>query len=275
MRPRLARARGAAASWSSAWASWLSAPSAPAQDGLFTSVRHVSGRLAGLDHFPSVAELDARLFGDLAAADERGPSRVRLEPQRQRPRRARAPALLEDLYDVRITEAHRVPTRAGSWHDLMNALVFAAYPRAKAAVHARQASELSRHFAANGRLPNARSRLQDALALLDEGGALVVARAADAPTCRAALETGDPLELRALVRAGVARLLVFGHATLEHAVLGVPLPRAAPALLVDPAPHDGLPELAGRLDQELERHVRALDGRPGPPAIDLAALDLA
>lgn len=85
-----------------------------------------------------------------------------------------------------------VPTRANNLHDLLNALVWARFPRAKRALcarHLRLARARERTPAGQQRL---RTREQDAAAMLDEGGMLL------GPTTRA----------------------VFGHAVLEDAVLG-------------------------------------------------------
>ena len=62
------------------------------------------------------------------------------------------------------------------WHDFMNALVWATFPRAKAALH-RQQHALYQAWATPGatRLPNARTREQDGLALVDEGGVVILA----------------------------------------------------------------------------------------------------
>jgi hypothetical protein len=78
------------------------------------------------------------------------------------------------MYDARIVQGV-VPTRPGNWHDFLNALVWATFPRAKAALHRRQHA-LIRSWIPPGatRLPNARTREQDALALLDEGGILLL-----------------------------------------------------------------------------------------------------
>ena len=67
-------------------------------------------------------------------------------------------------YDARIT-AGEVPTRARSWHDFLNALVWATFPASKRALHARQASAIqARAVEGTAGLPNARTREQDALA---------------------------------------------------------------------------------------------------------------
>ena len=88
-----------------------------------------------------------------------------------------------------------VPTRAHNLHDLLNALVWARFPRAKRALCARQVSLARERGPAPAGQQRLRSREQDAAAMLDEGGMLL------GPTTRA----------------------VFGHAALEDAVLGRPL----------------------------------------------------
>ena len=63
---------------------------------------------------------------------------VRFEPPAAKPCCWRAPA--NERYDARIALERVVPTRARSWHDLLNALVWATFPRAKLALHARSAA---------------------------------------------------------------------------------------------------------------------------------------
>jgi hypothetical protein len=114
-------------------------------------------------------------------------------------------------YDASINEDGRVPSRERHWHDFLNALVWGTFPLAKAALHRRQGTLV----AARAEAPH-RSREQDGLAMIDEGGAV-------------ALETPDG-ELR----------LVFGHAIYEGFVLGVRhmtarlVRLAVPALAADP-----------------------------------------
>jgi hypothetical protein len=69
------------------------------------------------------------------------------------------------------------------------------------------------------RLPGARTREQDALALFDEGGLLVCLSAAQ----KEALPTDPELvdtALTTLVRSGEATPVPFGHALYEHLALG-------------------------------------------------------
>jgi hypothetical protein len=125
-----------------------------------------------------------------------------------------------------------VPTRPRSWHDFLNALVWGRFPRAKRALHERQHGELVSSVPAGAKhLPGARSREHDALALLDEGGVVLLAAHGS--------------------RIGV----VFGHALYEGLVLGV-RSMAARALearvSVDPHDRDDWVRVAdGVLSEEL------------------------
>jgi hypothetical protein len=168
---------------------------------------------------------------------------VRFEQAAPRPRRRgrrNEPIDPRALYDARITLDRVVPSRAGSWHDLMNALVWGTFPRAKAALHARQHRAISARIPPGARtLPPSRTRELDALALLDEGGVIL-----------AAGPTGAP-----------ALPVVFGHAIYESLAIGIP-PAVVAAIEVSACSDDAA----------TGRDVRDADGRV---AARLAALDAA
>jgi hypothetical protein len=175
----------------------------------------------------------ARAFGP------RAPVRFELAPP-PRGRRRAAPIDPRRLYDARIAHDGCVPTRPRSWHDFLNALVWATFPMAKRALHQRQLRALMERLPAGARtLPATRSREQDALALIDEGGVVVL-------------------------DDGTARLVVvFGHALYEGLVLGRgPVTACAIAVSV-PA----LPEAPGEgvavADGALARHLAAAELDPG------------
>src|SRR6185369_15454776 len=85
---------------------------------------------------------------------------------RKRRKRGARKVALDELYDGRIALHAQVPTRAGSWHDLLNALCFATFPASKRALHARQANAMAPRLPkAAARLPSARTSEQDALTL--------------------------------------------------------------------------------------------------------------
>ncbi|MFO0570555.1 MAG: DUF3025 domain-containing protein [Polyangiaceae bacterium] len=152
---------------------------------VFWPIASFAARFADRADFPEPPELDV-LVSD---------GSLRFRPATGRPRRRPLPVDVRSLYDGRILLDGIVPTRRRSWHDYLNALVWAAFPRAKRALHAEQLGELRSAIDANaGRLPNARSRRHDALAIVDEGGVLVLRAEREVP-------------------------IVFGHALFEELVI--------------------------------------------------------
>jgi hypothetical protein len=157
-------------------------------DHAFDSVRAAAERLRHFSRWPTVEELD-RALTDLV------PVRFVLQPPKRR--RRRGPIDPTALYDGSISVRREVPTRAESWHDLLNALVWASFPKSKTALHARLHRAMCARISAHDlRLPNARTKEQDLLAMIDEGGVLIA---------------GD-------------RRLVFGHAILEHRIVAPDMP---------------------------------------------------
>lgn len=130
------------------------------------------------------------------------------------------PALLADglHYEQRIYERGEIATRAGSWHDLFNALIWIEQRALKAALNARQVADVSKVGQAQ------RTRAQCALTHFDEGGALVVLRD------RSLLRRWDAHDWhglfcgeRAAWSDGRAQAFIVGHALLEHALLPEPV----------------------------------------------------
>jgi DUF3025 family protein len=155
---------------------------------------------------------------------------VRFERQRPVSRRRRGPRDPASMYDARITRAGCVPTRPGSWHDLMNALVWATFPLAKRALHERQHGLVVP--AAPGESAR-RPRELDALALLDEGGLVVVA---EGPLASESAEIAvRERAIEEAIAAGAATAFIFGHAIYEGLVLGRPPPLASVVYVVESA----------------------------------------
>jgi hypothetical protein len=191
------------------------------RDRLFWPIEAGARAFAGHAAWPEVAE-----YGERVA--HRAEVRFREQPKKPRGRR-REPRCARDLYDGRIVEEGWVPTRPQSWHDFLNMLVWAAFPAAKWELHRRQHRAQARRIAemsgageaARFRdLPNARTREQDALALLDEGGILVACRDDRAGEMAAALRERRAADARALFSGGDAVAMIFGHALYEGMVHG-------------------------------------------------------
>lgn len=164
------------------------------QDARFWPLARAANALGFRADFPPIETL-AKVFD--------GDPPVRFVEATPRRRRG-APLDPRALYDARITLDGAVPTRPGCWHDLMNALVWGAFPLAKRALHARQYRAVTRRLAPSARrLPPARTPEQDALALLDEGGVVLVPPDVD------------------IGSSSAREVIVFGHAIYESLALGV------------------------------------------------------
>jgi hypothetical protein len=184
------------------------------------SLRSGASAFVGLPDWPSIEHLtEAAEAARRALAPDEPPVRFVEAPPKTK-RRGHAPSVLDELYDVRIARRGEIPTRPKSAHDFYNALRWITFPRAKRRLHARQCRALvARVEDGATRLPDRRTREQDALTVFDEGGAIVTP----------------------------GGLVLFGHALLEH-VHGSDAPIRAATVRVE-AKEDEIDErLAARLD---------------------------
>jgi hypothetical protein len=172
---------------------------------LFWPLDEVARPFQGLDDWPSIAHYDA-FVAPLAGV------RFRLAAPRRRRWRRRETEGAAVGYDASICEEGLVPTRIGNWHDFFNALVWGAYPRAKRALHRRQYEATRARPVGQG----PRSRREDTLALLDEGGVVLLCEKEEAARVRAALEARDDGPPRRAAARGRLLAAVFGHAAFEH-----------------------------------------------------------
>jgi len=162
---------------------------------LFAGIATFGDLLTAVD-WPRVSDLDARLAL---------PGKRLVEQDA---------ALLADglHYETRIADG-RIATRAGNWHDLFNALVWARYPSIKRALNTQQCRHIERMAAGQ------RNRAQAALTQFDETG--VVVRVHDL----ALLAAWDVHDWRGLFEPShwqsgqIAIAAVFGHALMEQALL--------------------------------------------------------
>ncbi|MFN3545619.1 MAG: DUF3025 domain-containing protein [Thiobacillus sp.] len=115
-------------------------------------------------------------------------------------------------YETRILETGQVPTRADTWHDILNALVWLRFPRFKSALNAAHGEALAHEVGAP------RGRRRDALTVLDESGVWVASRDDALPRLLAA-HAWERLfwEQRGRVEVDM-RFVVVGHALLEKAL---------------------------------------------------------
>jgi hypothetical protein len=134
---------------------------------------------------------------------------LRVVPQSRRGRRAGLP------YEERIYSRGELQVRAHNWHDLLNFLVWLAFPQVKAALNAR-------HWAASRRRASAgtanRGPVEDALTLFDEGGVIVATASAELPQRLRAFEWKDLFWRRRQEVVASMRFWLFGHALFEKAL---------------------------------------------------------
>jgi len=202
----------------------------------FWPLVRAASTFADRDDWPDVAEYTSAFQGEPPVRFELAPARRR-RPQGQVVDRSA-------LYDAMIVRRRIVPTRPRMWHDYLNALVWATFPRAKLALHTRQHHAIERWIPPGAtQLPNARTRELDALALVDEGGILVLDRG----------------ELGTLS-------VVFGHALFEGLVLGQPA-MIARAVVLDARGHEAPEDDAAttRLADALLAAALAEEGRVTSP----------
>jgi Protein of unknown function (DUF3025) len=175
-----------------------------ASSAFLTPLDPGASALRALGRWPDVTDIDRTLAGA---------ARVRFALAAPKPRSRRIAARLKDRvsYDARIVDEGVVPTRPQCMHDLMNALVWAAFPHAKSALHVRQ-----RALVESSTEPAHRSVEHDTIAMLDEGGVLLL---------------GEGAADESIVKPD--ECFIFGHAIYEHIAgsrgpvygLGVPLGR--------------------------------------------------
>jgi hypothetical protein len=208
------------------------------RDARLWPLAEAASLLGPSQQWPLHAELDA-MFLRRTAANGAPPLCFRTPEPRARERHESPGAIDPDrLYDGCITRHRIVPTRAENWHDLLNALCFATWPKSKLALHERQYAVLSQRLLANDqRLPPSRTSEQDALTIFDEGGVVIAAssEAARALGKTEALSSAFETTLREICASGHAKLVPFGHALFEHMVEGLPCPGTSARILVLPS----------------------------------------
>lgn len=158
------------------------------------------------------------------------------------------PSATRRAYEQRIFQDGEIEVRPREWHDLFNALVWLAFPRAKSALNARHIREMKAE--SNG----VRGRVRDALTILDEDGVIVATPQPDLlDLVRRAMWKELFWRRRPEVVAGM-RFFAFGHA-LYHKALAPFIGLTGKAVLLEVAGDFLASPLAGQL--------RTLDERLG------------
>ena len=118
-------------------------------------------------------------------------------------------------YERRIASTGEIETRDRNWHDLFNALVWIAFPKAKAAVNAQHAAMLEERGDAEALR---RGPERDALTVFDEGGVVVLSSAPETFELIRAFEWKELFWHRRERLLATTRFLAFGHALYEKAL---------------------------------------------------------
>lgn len=224
----------------------------------FAGYRPIVERIASSEAWPSIETLSSIVADEGRRRAAPVPTMVLQGPRRRGPRDRAS------LYDAHIVERGEVPTRDRHWHDTMNALVWAAFPLAKYALHRRQYDALcaavDREFDA---IPGARSREHDAIAMLDEGGVVVLAAQSVARAIEDELRGSRAQHLEAAICNNKAALFVFGHGILESVLLAKGLPATHAFACVVACEHVPI-ELTSARELADQRLAHALASRLAP-----------
>ena len=113
-------------------------------------------------------------------------------------------------YERRVVERNELIVRADNLHDVLNALVWLAFPKTKRAI---SAAHVALGVTADGKT---RPRRRDVLTLFDEAGAIIVSRRDDLKNLH---EAHRWRELFVNLRQDFideARVILFGHGALEQ-----------------------------------------------------------
>jgi hypothetical protein len=119
-------------------------------------------------------------------------------------------------YETHILHTGQVPTRADTWHDVLNALVWLRFPRFKAALNAAHGAAMAEET------DTLRGRRRDALTMLDESGVWVISRDPDLHTLLAEHAWHALFWERRQAVAQAMRFVVVGHALLEKLLAPYP-----------------------------------------------------
>ncbi|HYC49348.1 MAG TPA: DUF3025 domain-containing protein [Burkholderiales bacterium] len=131
-----------------------------------------------------------------------------------------APGGTDRPYEQRIRTDGEMPVRERDWHDLFNVLVWATYPRAKAALNdAHVTRDQTRIARRCDSLPDSeRGAIRDALTLFDENGAIVLSSDGGLLDDLRAFRWKRLFQARREEVKRTMRFYLFGHALFEKAL---------------------------------------------------------
>jgi hypothetical protein len=229
---------------------------------MFEPLRAVAAGLRGAT-WPTLEHL-----GELIAARPQpiltaGGRPLRFVAQGAKPRRP------QGRYEARIFAHGEVQVREANWHDLLNALVWFTFPRAKAALNARHYQALQQRGRGGNRGP-----LQDALTLFDEGGVIVAACDTHLLELVRAFQWKELFWRNRFQVMSRMHFFLFGHALYEKAL--APFSGITGRAVLLEVPPELLAAPIGAQIEELDRMVaqQLLDPRRLRSTRDLAPLPI-
>lgn len=172
-------------------------------------------------------------------------------------------------YESHILQTGLVPTRANTWHDVLNALVWLRFPHFKAALNAAHGSAIA------DERDSRRGRRRDALTVLDESGVWVISRD---PALQTLLinRAWQALfwEQRQAVESKM-RFVVVGHALLEKALAPYPAMTGKCLMLISDTPDFDATDTQAAIELDTIDTPRQLAPLPvqGIPGWDTANAD--
>ncbi len=183
-------------------------PAALLQSPLFAPLHPVLARLEG-GGFPALSDCNALLAACQPAISVQGGLPLRFVAQEQ----SKLP--FEAQYEPRCYLRGEVQMRGKVWHDLLNALVWLTFPKAKVAINARHYQALTN---ASNIPEGKRGAVRDMATLFDESGVVVVCADAELDNLLRDFQWKELFWWRRGQVSAAMGFYVFGHGLYEKAL---------------------------------------------------------
>lgn len=130
-----------------------------------------AAHFSGLSDWPSLATIN-EVFLQHRVTNSSGQALQAVASPKKKP--AKPAVSYNEFYEPRVYTLGELFTRENHWHDLLNACVWATFPKTKAALNRRHYAAFSSRNPLPVHALSNRSPEQDALTLFDEGGGIIV-----------------------------------------------------------------------------------------------------